>query len=69
MEGFPIFTKAHKSALSRHLSASVYAQVASRRTPAGFTLDQLIQSGLDNPDSAVGVWAGDKVHRSCGTTP
>lgn len=30
-------------------------------TPNGFTLDRAIQSGVDNQDSGVGIYAGDEV--------
>lgn len=42
----------------------MYAKLCDKRTPAGYTLDQAIQTGVDNPGhpfiTTVGCVAGDE---------
>ena len=45
-EGYPIFTSKHRSFVSKNLSPLLYAQLCTRQTSSGFTLDQLIQVSL-----------------------
>ena len=56
---YPKFTPKHTSLLAKHLSKSIFEQLKDKKTALGFTLQQAIQSGLDNPDSGIGVYAGD----------
>merc|ERR1712146_468979 len=58
--GFPYFPKGCTSLLSKHLTVDVYEQLKDKITPNGFTLERAIQSGVDNPDSGVGLYAGDE---------
>ncbi|EGD79241.1 arginine kinase [Salpingoeca rosetta] len=60
MDGFPRFSDSCKSLLKKHLSPDVYLACAGRVTPNGFTFDAAIQSGVDNQDSGVGLYAGDE---------
>ena len=60
MDGYPRFTSECSSLLKKHLSPDVYLACAGRVTPNGFTFDQVCQSGVDNQDSGVGLYAGDE---------
>ena len=60
---YPDLTK-HSNHMSKVLSAKIYAKLRDRRTPSGYTLDQAIQTGVDNPGHpfimTVGCVAGDE---------
>nr|ABH10967.1 mitochondrial creatine kinase [Vazella pourtalesii] len=60
---YPDLTK-HNNHMSKALSAKIYAKLRDRRTPSGFTLDNAIQTGVDNPGHpfimTVGCVAGDE---------
>lgn len=58
--GFPAFTQKSKSLLKKHLTLDVYEQLKDKATPNGFTIERAIQSGVDNQDSGVGLYAGDE---------
>ena len=47
------------SLLTRFLSESLRVQLSKRMTSSGVCLDDVIRSGLLNPDSSVGVYAPD----------
>ncbi len=57
---YPHFPKECTSALCRHLTPELYEELRDKKTRYGYTLDQLIRSGVDNPDSSIGVYAGDE---------
>lgn len=50
--------------MASNLTPAVYAALCDRSTPNGFTLDQAIQTGVDNPGhpfiKTVGLVAGDE---------
>lgn len=50
--------------MASNLSPSIYAQLCDKATPNGWTLDQCIQTGVDNPGhpfiKTVGMVAGDE---------
>lgn len=50
--------------MASHLTPAIYAQLCDKATPNGFTLDQAIQTGVDNPGhpfiKTVGMVAGDE---------
>jgi len=54
-----VFPKESTSLVKKHLSPQIYHALENKRTDSGFTLAQAIQSGLKNPDSAIGIYAGD----------
>jgi len=61
-ENYPRFTSAHKSLASKYLTRDVYRQLAGKKTPSGFTIDQAIQTSIDMPGAAnthIGLAAGD----------
>ncbi|MBE9549342.1 MAG: arginine kinase [Proteobacteria bacterium] len=57
---FPIFPEDCASLLSKHLSRAVFAKLKNRQTANGFSLQQAINSGIQNPDSGIGIYAGDE---------
>jgi len=57
---YPNFPKDCKSMLCKYLTKEVFDELKSRKTPNGFTLQMAINSGVKNPDSSIGVYAGDK---------
>ncbi len=56
---YPEFTKKHKSLMAKYLTKEVFEKLKELKTKNGFTLEKAIKSGLDNPDSGIGVYAGD----------
>jgi len=59
MSSFPIFPNNCSSLLCKYLSRDIYEQLKEKKTSNGFTLDAAIRSGIENPDSGIGVYAGD----------
>ncbi|MFT7003939.1 MAG: protein-arginine kinase [Sulfurimonas sp.] len=57
---FPEFAQECTSQLSKHLSREVFQELKDKKTSNGFTLDNLINSGVVNIDSDIGVYAGDE---------
>lgn len=45
---FPDFTK-HNNYMGNHLTPEIYERLKDKKTPNGFTLDDCIQTGVDNP--------------------
>lgn len=50
---------ASKSLVVKHLSKDVLKTLELKETNSGFTLEKAIQSCMANPDSAIGIYAGD----------
>ncbi|MES1911111.1 MAG: hypothetical protein MHM6MM_003596 [Cercozoa sp. M6MM] len=55
----------YKSLMSKNLTPKLYRQLRSVATEeagvyGGFTLDKAIRSGVENPESSVGIYAGDE---------
>ena len=50
--------------MASHLTPAIYAKLCDKSTPNGYTLDQAIQTGVDNPGhpfiKTVGMVAGDE---------
>ncbi len=57
---YPKFTQEHKSLMSKYLTKELYEKLKDRKTKNGFTLKDLINSGVENPDSGIGIYAGDE---------
>lgn len=53
------FDETSKSLVKKHLSQDLYQGILARSTKSGFTLCKAIRSGVLNPDSAIGIYAGD----------
>ncbi|MCF6263577.1 MAG: phosphagen kinase [Xanthomonadales bacterium] len=60
----PTFANGCDSLLSKHLTDTVFAELKDKHTRNGFDLQQVINSGLINTDSSIGVYAGDKASYS-----
>lgn len=62
-EDFPELSK-HNNWMAKCLTPEIYAKLRDKATPSGFTLDQAIQTGVDNPGHpfimTVGCVAGDE---------
>lgn len=54
-----IFPTDTKSLVSRYLTDDIFNALRSKSTLTGFTLEKAIRSGISNPDSAIGIYAGD----------
>lgn len=58
----------HNNWMSKCLTKDIYDRLSSLKTPSGFTLDKVIQTGVDNPGHpfimTVGCVAGDEVRWS-----
>ncbi|XP_028921121.1 creatine kinase M-type isoform X1 [Ornithorhynchus anatinus] len=62
-EEFPDLTK-HNNHMAKVLTPDLYKKLRDKETPSGFTLDDIIQTGVDNPGHpfimTVGCVAGDE---------
>ncbi|CAB1323557.1 unnamed protein product, partial [Coregonus sp. 'balchen'] len=54
----------HNNCMASHLTPAIYAKLVEKATPNGYSLDQAIQTGVDNPGhpfiKTVGMVAGDE---------
>ncbi|KAF6351004.1 creatine kinase B [Rhinolophus ferrumequinum] len=54
----------HNNHMAKVLTPEMYAELRAKSTPSGFTLDDIIQTGVDNPGHpyimTVGCVAGDE---------
>jgi len=57
---YPNFPKDCKSMLCKYLTKDVFELLKDRKTSNGFTLQDVINSGVVNIDSGIGVYAGDE---------
>lgn len=53
------FDETSQSLVKKYLSQEIYQRLKTRSTVAGFTLEKAIRSGVENVDSAIGIYAGD----------
>ncbi|KAI1903883.1 hypothetical protein AGOR_G00031800, partial [Albula goreensis] len=62
-EEFPDLSK-HNNHMAKVLTKEIYAKLRDKQTPTGYTLDDVIQTGVDNPGHpfimTVGCVAGDE---------
>ena len=56
---YPNLPKDCSSLLCKYLTKEVFEQLKDKKTSKGFSLEKAIQSGIDNIDSGIGVYAGD----------
>jgi len=54
-----LFPDNSQSLIKKYLSETLYNTLKERKTSSGFTIDQAIKSGISNPDSDIGIYAGD----------
>ena len=59
---FHVFSR---SKIKQHLTLGLYNDLKGIRTSSGYSLDQAIKSGIGNPDSAIGIYAGDMDSYDC----
>jgi len=45
--------------MCKYLTPELFETLKDKKTSHNFTLQRAIQSGLDNPDSSIGIYAGD----------
>jgi creatine kinase/arginine kinase len=57
---YPNLPKDCTSMLCKYLTPEVFEALKDKKTSNGFTLEQVINSGVKNIDSGIGVYAGDK---------
>ncbi len=57
---FPNFEADNKSLLKKYLSKDIFEKLANKKTKFGYTLAQVINSGVINSDSNIGAYAGDE---------
>ncbi len=55
----PCFPPDSPSLIKQYLTPALFEQLLSLKTDTGFTLETAIRSGLENPDSHIGIYAGD----------
>ena len=56
---YPNLTPEHKSLMAKYLTKELYAELKDKKTSNGFTIDDVVKSGVENPDSGIGAYAGD----------
>ncbi len=56
---FPTFPAGCESLLCKHLTKEIFEELKDKKTQNGFALEDAIHSGVVNPDSGIGVYAGD----------
>lgn len=59
-DNFPLFPSDCRSLLCQYLTRDMFENLKDLTTANGYSFQQLINSGVVNPDSSVGVYAGDE---------
>ncbi|MCP3899237.1 MAG: arginine kinase [Desulfobacteraceae bacterium] len=54
------FNNISLSLAKKHLSKTIIKKLENKKTSSGYTLEHAIQSGVLNPDSEIGIYAGDE---------
>ncbi len=57
---YPKQLKSSNSLLAKHLTKDVFELLKDKTTSNGFTLNDVIKSGVNNLDSGIGAYAGDE---------
>ncbi|MEA2049901.1 MAG: phosphagen kinase [Campylobacterota bacterium] len=57
---YPVFTQEHKSLMAKYCTKEVFEELKDKKTANGFTFSDVINSGVQNPDSGIGAYAGDE---------
>lgn len=57
---FPKELEGSKSLLAKYLTKEVFEELKEKQTTNSFTLQQAINSGVQNPDSGIGAYVGDE---------
>lgn len=61
----PAFTDAHKSAMAKHLTPELFEQLKDVKSEKGYTLSNVIMTGVVTPHLGVGATAGDETCWDC----
>ena len=56
---FSMLPETSKSLVKKYLTKEIFKALKNESTDSGFTLDKAIRSGILNPDSSIGIYAGD----------
>ncbi|KAJ1449151.1 ATP:guanido phosphotransferase [Pelagophyceae sp. CCMP2097] len=56
----PAFTDKHKSLMAKTLTPELFAKLKDKKTASGFSLSNVIQTGVETPHLGVGAVAGDE---------
>jgi len=56
---YPNLTQKHTSLMAKFLTKEMFEKLKELHTANGFTLLDAINSGVKNPDSGIGIYAGD----------
>jgi len=56
---FPKFSENNTSLVATYLTKAVFNSLKNKQTSSGYTLQQVIASGVENKDSSIGAYAGD----------
>lgn len=62
-EEYPDLTK-HNNHMAKALTPDIYKKLRDKCTPSGFTLDDIIQTGVDNPGRSIRQILSNYVHKS-----
>ena len=54
-----LFSETSPCLVKKHLTQTLFKSLIHLKTSSGFTLEKAIRSGIKNPDSAIGIYAGD----------
>ena len=57
---YPKFTPQDKSLMAKYLTKEVFQELKDKKTLNGFTILDVVNSGVQNPDSGIGAYAGDR---------
>lgn len=57
---YPKFTTEHKSLMVKYFTKELFEELKSKKTANGFTILDVVNSGVENPDSGIGAYAGDE---------
>ena len=57
---YPNLTQEHNSLMAKFLNREMFEELKNLQTSHGFTLADAINSGVKNPDSGIGIYAGDR---------
>lgn len=59
-DNYPVFTPKHRSLMAKCLTKEHYEKLRGLSSSKGYTLDQAIQTGIENAHLGVGIVAGDE---------
>ncbi|NXI02513.1 KCRB kinase, partial [Pachycephala philippinensis] len=60
--------KAHNNHMAKVLTPDLYKKLRDKQTPSGFTLDDCIQTGVDNPGNGIEAMFPSRYFPCCGLT-